>query len=105
MESQINWTHEAAEDLSAGYTRSETIKNLMKKGLPEVEAEWEVDQLIQKARKKGLTELGGGVAALIAALVILLITGRLFWVVLIVALVFIGDGGRRLLSLLTVTRG
>lgn len=108
-----NWNQKASDYLSAGFTRSESIKMLSEDGLNIQDATSVVDHLVQTSYRQGLKELGIGV--------LILIGGILWWIFLskgvhdilgekvgggicVVGLFMIGDGIRRLASLRIVTK-
>lgn len=113
MQQSINWKQKAADYLSAGFTRSESIKQLEEKGLEPTVAKATVDGLISTSRRKGWKELGIGAAVLCGGFVYWwLITegfsdvdsSRFGGLIVVTGLILVGDGIRRLGSLLMVTR-
>ncbi len=114
MNQQIDFNQEATDWLSGAFSRTETIERLVEMGCPEKEAKIIVDSHISQSWKKGLGELGLGLAIvglLIGAFAIdedgylagalSGILGKLFG---ISSIVLLADGTRRVGSLIFVTK-
>ena len=99
---ETNWRHEAAEWMSGGFTKAETIEKLVEEGCPKEEAESHVNALLQKSQKKGWGELGLGLVIMLVGTI--LPASRLRFFALIGGLVLMGDGIRRLGSLALVSK-
>lgn len=75
MEQAIDWYAEAAENLSNGFSRSETIDYLIEDGLEREEAIQITDSIIASSHHRGMKYILVGIGLVVAILAIIMFWG------------------------------